>query len=112
MFPAARIGDPISHDLVTPGGVVGPPADGMLPTVIIEGSVAAPAGSMAVCSGALTAGLAHPPGIASPVLVGAPTVIVGGKPLLRWAPAPDVTGCGAMIGSLALAPTRTVLIGP
>jgi len=37
MFPAARIGDPITHDQTAPSGVVGPPQPGAIPNVMIEG---------------------------------------------------------------------------
>ena len=36
-FPAARIGDPVTHDQTVPSGIVGPPQLGIPPTVIIEG---------------------------------------------------------------------------
>lgn len=34
MFPAARKGDPISHDSIVPSGVVGPPPTGPSPPCV------------------------------------------------------------------------------
>jgi len=43
MFPAARKGDPITHDMLVPSGVIGPPVTGPCPMgpVMIEGLPAA-----------------------------------------------------------------------
>lgn len=43
-FPAARIGDPITHDQTVPSGIIGPPQPGIHPTDIIEGLPAATLG--------------------------------------------------------------------
>ena len=37
MFPAARKGDPITHDMLVPCGVIGPPISG--PSPIVKGSM-------------------------------------------------------------------------
>lgn len=116
MFPAARIGDPVTHDLTAPSGVIGPPLSP--PTkgpVIIEGLPAAHVECTAVCSGATSAGLAHPPPGAGappvPIIVGSPTVLINGRPAARWAPSGDSTACGSFLGDPKLAAQRKVLIG-
>ena len=43
-FPAARIGDPVTHDQIMPIGIIGPPQPGTPSTVIIEGLPAATLG--------------------------------------------------------------------
>ena len=114
MFPAARITDPITHDMLVPCGLVGPPASGPPPQpVIIEGLPAAFVTCQCVCAGVISAGIAHPPipGPPPPFPVGSMTVFINGMPALRWAPAPDVGPCGVFIGDPKLIATRTVLIG-
>lgn len=66
MFPAARILDPITHDLLCPSGIIGPGVPVPCPLcaaapVIIEGMPAAHVLCSAVCTGVISAGLAHPP---------------------------------------------------
>lgn len=118
MFPAARKGDPITHDLLVPSGVIGPPMTGPCPQgmVLIEGLPAAHVSCMAVCTGAITGGVAHPPvppplppGV--PIVTGSTSVLIHGMPAARWSPSPDVSACGAFLGDPKLAATRTVLIG-
>jgi hypothetical protein len=69
----------------------------------------------AVCTGATSAGLIHPPPVPpappAPIVVGSASVLIHGMPAARWAPSGDVTACGTLLGDLKLAATRTVLIG-
>lgn len=116
MFPAARIGDPVTHDLTSPSGAIGPP---ITPPkgkpVIIEGLPAAYVTCTVVCSGATSAGPAHPPPVSGappvPIILGSPTVLINGLPAARWVPSGDFAGCMAQLGSPPLAATRTVLVG-
>lgn len=118
MFPAARITDPITHDLLIPSGMIAPQAPvpcvqcGSSP-VLIEGLPAAHAMCTTVCSGAITGGLVHPPppGPPPPIPKGSMTVLIHNMPAVRWAPAPDVGACGVFLGDPKLAPLRLVLIG-
>lgn len=114
MFPAARIGDPISHDQILPAGTIASPVGP--PTVIIEGLPAATVGCLCACTGAISAlpGIMHPPPPLfppSPIAKGSATVLINGMPAARWFPAPDVAACGVFIGDSKLTATRTVLIG-
>ena len=120
MFPAARILDPITHDMAVPSGIIGPQAPAPCPfcssaPVIIEGMPAAHVMCTSVCSGAISGGIVHtpipPPPPPPPIPKGSTTVFIHGMPALRWAPAPDVTSCGAFLGDPKLAAMRTVLIG-
>ena len=109
MFPAARIGDPITHDNNVPSGVISPPG---VPTVLIEFLPAAVMGDQVACTGVISGGLAHPPMPplpTPPIILGSPTVLIGGRPAARWIV--SVTACGAFLGLLPLMATRTVLIG-
>jgi hypothetical protein len=113
MFPAARELDPVTHDGVTPSGVIGPPTAGPSPKpVLIEGQRAAHVTCTVPCSGATAGGPLHPPP-PTPVLLatGLPTVHVNGLPACRWSPAPDLTACGAMLGTPSLTALRTTLLG-
>jgi uncharacterized Zn-binding protein involved in type VI secretion len=116
MFPAARIGDPVTHDLAAPSGVIGPPvAPPKGGLVMIEGLPAAHVGCTLACSGATSAGMAHPPPGAGtpppPIIMGSTSVLINGLPAARWAPSGDTTACGAFLGDPKLAAARTVLIG-
>ena len=115
MFPAARIGDPITHDMAVPCGVIVPPIAGPPPTVMIEGLPAAFVTCGCVCTGVISGGIAHPPPPPGPppppIVKGSMTVMIGGMPAARWSPAPDTGACGVFLGDLKLAATRTVLIG-
>jgi uncharacterized Zn-binding protein involved in type VI secretion len=82
MPPAARITDPTAH----PGMITGPG----VPTVLIGGLPAAVVGDMHVCMLPPVAG-PHPP---SPIAMGSATVLIGGRPAARMG---DVSGCGAPI---------------
>ena len=120
MFPAARLLDPITHDQLIPCGVIGPgvpvpcPLCAAMP-VIIEGLPAAHVGCTAVCTGAITAGLVHPPPVPPvpppPIVKGSTTVMIHGQPAARWAPSLDVAACGVFLGDAKLAAMRKVLIG-
>jgi uncharacterized Zn-binding protein involved in type VI secretion len=79
---AARVGDPTPHP-----GVVGPPP---VPTVLIGGQPAANAMSMHMCSMPPPAG-PHPP---TPFVPTHPNVLIGGAPALVMG---DMSGCGAPI---------------
>ena len=118
MFPAARIGDPITHDMLVPSGVIGPAAPAPCPMcgaapVIIEMLPAAHVGCTCVCSGATSAGPVHPPvpGPQPPIVKGSLTVMIHGMPAARWAPSLDVSACAVFLGDPKLAAMRTVLIG-
>ncbi len=82
MPPAARLGDPTGH----PGSIAGPG----VATVLIGGMPAAVAGDMHTCAMPTPAG-PHPP---SPFPKGSLTVLIGGRPALRMG---DLAGCGAPI---------------
>jgi uncharacterized Zn-binding protein involved in type VI secretion len=79
---AARILDPTGH----PGLVVGPG----VPNVLIGGLPAAVALDQHACFFPPPAG-PHPP---TPFPMGSPTVLIGGRPALRVG---DVSGCGSPI---------------
>jgi len=114
MFPAARITDPVTHDMLVPSGVIGPPLTGSAgQPVIIEGMPAAYVSCTCVCTGAISGGIVHPPppGPPPPIVSGSMTVMIHGLPAARWAPAPDASACGAFLGDPKLTPTRTVFIG-
>ncbi len=115
-FPAARKGDPITHDLLVPCGVIGPPAAGPCTQgpVMIEYLPAAHLGCTVACTGAISGGVAHPPPPPTPpvpITMGSKTVLIHGMPAARWTPAPDIGGCGVFLGDPKLAATRRVLIG-
>lgn len=116
MFPAARITDPITHDMVVPCGVIGPPMTGPPPQpVIIEGMPAAYVTCTVICTGVISGGIVHPPPPPGPppppIVTGSMTVMICGMPAARWAPAPDLGACGVFLGMPAMAAMRTVLIG-
>jgi uncharacterized Zn-binding protein involved in type VI secretion len=114
MFPAARIGDPITHDMTVPCGVIAPPVGGPPPTVMIEGMPAAYVTCVCACTGVISAGIAHPPPPPTPPLLivkGSMTVLINGMPAARWSPALDVGACGVFLGDPKMAAMRTVLIG-
>jgi uncharacterized Zn-binding protein involved in type VI secretion len=78
---AARVGDPTGH----PGTITGPGT----PTVLIGGMPAAVVGDLHACS--FPPPPPHPP---TPFPMGSTTVLIGGKPALRVG---DMSGCGAPI---------------
>lgn len=82
MGPAARITDPTAH----PGMIAGPG----VPTVVIEGLPAAVVGDTHACFIPSPPG-PHPP---TPFAMGSTTVTVGGRPVLRVG---DVSSCGSPI---------------
>jgi uncharacterized Zn-binding protein involved in type VI secretion len=114
MFPAARKGDPVTHDLLVPSGVIGPPLTGPCPLgpVIIEGLPAAHVNCTVVCTGAISFGLAHPPPpMPPPIIKGSLTVLIHGIPAARWVVSGDLGACTAQLGDPKLIATRTVFIG-
>lgn len=82
MPPAARITDPTAH----PGVVTGPG----VPSVLIGGLPAAVLGDLHTCAMPPLAG-PHPP---TPIVKGSVTVLIGGRPAARMG---DMSGCGAPI---------------
>ena len=114
MFPAARIGDPIAHDTTTPCGAIAPPLSGpgMTP-VQIEMLPAAYVTCTVACTGAISVGMVHPPppGPPLPIVKGSLTVLINNFPAARWTPSGDFAACGVMLGTTALAATRTTLVG-
>jgi hypothetical protein len=114
MFPAARIGDPITHDLAAPCGLIAPPQAGMPPSLtMIEYLPAAFVTCSAACTGVITGGIAHPPipGPQPPIVKGSATVQINFMPAARWAPSGDLAACGVFLGMPPLAAARTVRIG-
>ncbi len=115
MFPAARIGDPITHDTKVPCGLIIPPPSGPPPKpVMIEYLPAAYVTCGVACTGVISGGIAHPPPPPTPpvpIIKGSATVMICGQPAARWTPAPDAGGCGVFLGNSAMASSRTVLIG-
>lgn len=122
MFPAARIGDPITHDQLVPCGVIAPGVPVPCPLcaaspVIIEGLPAAHVNCSCVCTGVITGGIVHPPTgppplpPPTPIVKGSLTVKIHGMPAARWAPSMDLAVCGVFLGDLKLAAMRTVRIG-
>lgn len=82
MPPAARITDPTGH----PGVITGPG----VPNVLIGGLPAAVMGDTHTCAMPPVAG-PHPP---TPIAKGSATVLIGGRPAARMG---DLAGCGAPI---------------
>lgn len=115
MFPAARKGDPVTHDMQVPSGVIGPPISGPCPQglIMIEGLPGAHVGCTVVCSGATSTGPAHPPppGPSPPIVKGSVTVLIHGQPAARWLVSGDIGACGVFLGDAKLLASRTVLIG-
>ncbi|MBF0235756.1 MAG: PAAR domain-containing protein, partial [Desulfamplus sp.] len=100
--------------MIVPSGVIGPPLSGPCPMkpVLIEGLPAAHVNCTAICSGAISAGLVHPPPpVPPPIVKGSMTVLIHGLPAARWAPSGDMAACGAFLGDPKLTATRTVFIG-
>ena len=113
MFPAARIGDPITHDLQVPCGVIASPPPGPPPLpVIIEMLPAAYVTCLVNCTGVVAVGLFHPPiPLPDPIIKGSATVQINFQPAARWAPSGDVAACSVFLGDPKLTPGRTVVIG-
>jgi uncharacterized Zn-binding protein involved in type VI secretion len=82
MPAAARVGDSTGHP-----GVIGPPG---VPTVLIAGQPAATVGTPHICS--FPGMVPHPPNAIVPPCC--PTVLIGGMPAARMG---DLTACGAPI---------------
>jgi uncharacterized Zn-binding protein involved in type VI secretion len=114
-FPAARLVDPTTHDMLVPSGVIAAPA--IPPTagpVMIDGMPAAYVTCTVVCAGTTSLGPAHPPpppGTPVPIVMGSSSVLIHGKLAARWAPSGDIGACGVFLGDPKLMAARTVLIG-
>jgi hypothetical protein len=119
MFPAARKGDPVTHDMLVPSGVIGPPITGPCPPpmgpVMIEMLPAAHVNCTVICSGVTSLGPIHPPPIPPapppPIVKGSVSVLIHGLPAARWVPSGDIGACTVFLGDPKLAAMRTVLIG-
>ena len=116
MFAAARWLDPLTHDMITPCGLIAPPITGPAPgnPVLIEFLPAAYVTSSAVCMGVIAAFpfMIHPPlPIPPPIVKGSLTVMINGMPAARWTPSMDVAGCGCFLGNPLMIAMRKVLIG-
>jgi hypothetical protein len=116
MFPAARVLDPLTHDLTVPSGLIDYPVSGPCPQpVMIEFLEAAHVGCICKCSGATSAGPVHPPvpihPFGTPIVMGSKTVKIHFMMAARWAPSGDVAGCGVFLGNPALAASRKTIIG-
>jgi len=113
MFPAARIGDPITHDLLAPCGAIAPAMSPPAGMVMIEFLPAAYVSCLAVCTGVITGGIVHPPipGPQPPIVKGSSSVLINMLPAARWAPSGDLAACGVFLGMPPMAAARTVLIG-
>jgi PAAR motif len=113
MFPAARIGDPITHDMLVPSGLIGPPMSP--PTggpVMIEGLPAAYVTCTVVCTGVISVGLMHPPPpVPPPIVKGSMTVFIYNMPAARWVMSGDLGACTVQLGDPKLIAMRRVLIG-
>ena len=120
MFPAARITDPITHDLLIPSGLIAMPMmPGPLPTVFIEKMPRAVLGDFVMCSGVITGGIVHPPQLGpppaffpplpfAPIAKGCGTVYMDKKPAGRWQI--DMAACAVFLGDMKMAAMRTVFI--
>jgi uncharacterized Zn-binding protein involved in type VI secretion len=117
MFAAARIADPLTHDMIVPSGVIAPPITGPAPggLVLIEGLPAAYATCSGVCTGAIIVGVVHPPPVPPapppPIVMGSIGVMINNRPAARWAPSGDIVACGSFLGDLKLLLTRRTFIG-
>lgn len=115
MFAAARVGDPITHDMLVPSGVIAPSV--VCPCampVMIEYLPAAHVNHVVACTGVISAGLAHPPPPPTPpniIVKGSTSVFIHNMPAARWTMAPDVGACGVFLGDPKLLATRKVFIG-
>ncbi|MGW1076935.1 PAAR domain-containing protein [Streptomyces sp. NPDC002537] len=85
MPPAARIGDPTTHGAAA-GVVTGPP---LAPTVLIGGQPAAVVGSLATCMGPV-----HIPPIPPTPVIAVRSVLIEGMPAAAMG---DAIGCGGTI---------------
>lgn len=121
MFPAARLTDPVTHDMAVPSGMISVPQPGRVPTVMIEMMPAAVMGDFVGCTGMTSAGPAHPPMMGPPpaftpplpmppIVKGCMTVLVQNRPLGRWIM--DTAGCGTFLGDAKMMAARTVTVGP
>jgi hypothetical protein len=114
-YPAARKGDPITHDKIVSSGVIGPPVTGpcQMGHVIIENKEAAHVGCTVVCTGVIQSGTVHspPPGPPPPIVTGSKSVLIHKKAAARWFESGDVGECKVLLGLPPLVSQRTVFIG-
>jgi uncharacterized Zn-binding protein involved in type VI secretion len=115
-FPAARVGDPTTHDTLVPSGAIAPSlAPPLQGPVLIEGLPAAYVTCTVLCTGATSLGPAHPPPPPGtppvPIVMGSGTVSIHGLPAARWAPSGDLGACGVFLGDPKLSAARSVSIG-
>ncbi|MBV1860373.1 MAG: hypothetical protein KUG77_18315 [Nannocystaceae bacterium] len=108
-FKPAVIGDSVTHDGVTPCGVIGPHPT-VPPTVLVDNKPIALAGCIVMCSGATPGGLLHPPAPSS-VVASNVGVQVGGMAVALRSPSPDLTACGALLESPTARKPSSVIIG-
>lgn len=108
-FPAAREGDPITHDKAVPAGAIGAPAASVKGPVLIEGPAGVSVSAPLVCSGDLAAGKQHE-SLPGQIKSGSGTVLLHGQPLARWFSSGDAGTCGVVFGSPDTA-GRTVHVG-
>ena len=110
MFAAARVGDPLTHDMLVPCGTIAIPAGP--PTTIIENMPAATVGCMCACTGGIMMGSVHPPPpLPVPIANGSSSVFINYMPAARWAPSGDAAGCGVFLGDPKAAASRQTFIG-
>ena len=113
-YPAARKGDPITHDMQVPSGKIGPPLAGpcRMGSVTIEHLPAAHVGCTVICTGVIANGSVHTPTTPPPVIVsGSKTVFIHKLPAARWIMSGDVGECKVVLGMPSQVASRTVLIG-
>jgi hypothetical protein len=116
MFPAARVLDALTHDLVAPSGLIDYPITGPCPQpVVIEFQEAAHVGCIAKCTGVITGGIVHPPlpvhPFGFPIIKGSLTVQIHFMPAARWAPSGDTAACGTFLGTPPASAARKTVIG-
>lgn len=112
-FPAARITDPVTHDLLAPAGTIVPGTCAHPNPVQIEFLLAAHVTDLTACTGAITGGIVHPPipGPQPPIVKGAFMTQIHFMPAARWAPSGDLSACGVFLGMPPMSATRTTMIG-
>lgn len=115
-FPAARVFDPLTHDLAAPCGVIDYPITGPCPQPVqIEFQEAAHVGNICKCTGVITGGIVHPPvpvhPFGTPIILGAFRTLIHFMPAARWAPSGDMAACGTFLGTPPAAASRKTMIG-
>ena len=108
-FEPALVGDIVVHDGVTACGTIGPHPS-VPPTVLVEHKPVAMAGCIVACTGATAGVPMHPPAPAT-VVASLASVHIGNMPIALRAPSPDLTTCGAMLGSPTAPKSGSVVVG-